>query len=82
MNEKLLKAVVELMEATYERDCISGDGSGEERVFAALDPVLDEILADPDLSRLHSWVRELRAKSEAADKAMQAEWEAAFPELV
>ncbi|PWT93476.1 MAG: hypothetical protein C5B56_00665 [Proteobacteria bacterium] len=75
MTEKLLKAVVELTEATYERDFISGNPTvaHEERVFDAARTVLDEILADSDLAHLHSWVRELRAKEKASLAKFAAE---------
>jgi hypothetical protein len=75
MTEKLLKAVVELTEATYERDFISVDPTmaQEERVFEATCTMLDEILADPELARLHCWVRELRARKEASHAKFAAD---------
>jgi hypothetical protein len=66
MNQKLLKAVVELVEASFERDFMlrgPNDVAREERVFAAVPAVLDEILADPELASLHSWVWKLEQRA-------------------
>jgi hypothetical protein len=65
MNQKLLKAVVELVEASFERDFVQRGADGyerEERVFAAVPVVLDEILADPELASLHDWARKLEKR--------------------
>jgi hypothetical protein len=65
MNQNLLKAVVELVEASFERDFVArgaDDGAREERVFAAVPAVLDEILAEPELASLHNWVRRLEQR--------------------
>jgi hypothetical protein len=65
MNQKLLEAVVELVEASFERDFVvrgPDDVVREERVFAAVPAVLDEILADPELASLHNWVRALEKR--------------------
>jgi hypothetical protein len=62
MNQKLLKAVVELVEASFERDFVErgpDDGAREERVFAAVPAVIDEIFADPELASLHDWAWKL-----------------------
>lgn len=78
MNNNLLKAVVELVEASFERDFLaenSGKSEPEERVFDAVRTVLDEILAEPELASLHEWVRSLWAKQEA-ERAAEASWQA------
>jgi hypothetical protein len=65
MNQNLLKAVVELVEASFERDFVErgpDDGAREERVFAAAPAVLDEILADSELASLHDWARKLEKR--------------------
>lgn len=68
MNEKLLKAFVELAEASFERDFLPQDPEAddmparEERVFAAVRDALDMILAEPELASLHDWVRSLWAR--------------------
>jgi len=74
MNDKLLKAFVELVEASFERDFLAENGGKsrpEERVFDAVEGALDEILADPELASLHNWVRSLWAKQEASEQAAQ-----------
>jgi hypothetical protein len=65
MNQKLLKAVIELVEANFERDFVvrgPDDVAREERVFAAVPAVLEVILADPKLASLHHWARRLEKR--------------------
>jgi hypothetical protein len=64
MDKKLLRAVNELVEASFRRDFVCRDGDDdieiEERVFDAVRDILDEIVATPELVSLHGWARSLQ----------------------